>query len=414
MKRNFAAPLLALSMFFISLSGNYVIAQTVIGGSTPDPSAMLDVQSTSKGVLMPRMTTTQRNSITAPATGLVIFNTTTECLEINLGTSTSPTWTEIKCPRGSIVTLDADNSRLTGSVLMPTVAASMNSARVPYTGGNGKDHDGQTVTSTGVTGLTAILSSGNFAVGDDSLTYNISGTPSGSGLAIFVLNIGGQMSTLRVPVGCGAYVAANTWKVFSCYNLGAASTSLDPFTPRWEINGGYWQWGRAAEAAPGPTGTIGSPPTEHYGDCPQNYPSFGAGPPWNGTPAPSGSWVDATPMTASPADNPCPSGFRVPTKAQWIDVLNNNLVTDAPGSTWVDGATNYNSGKKFGTNLMLPAAGTRDGFSCGPLYGRNNGGTYWSSTEDGSGAAVLVFYSGSPYMDSNFLQQAFSVRCIAE
>ena len=39
-------------------------------GATPDSSAILDVQSTDKGILIPRMTTIQRNAISMPATGL--------------------------------------------------------------------------------------------------------------------------------------------------------------------------------------------------------------------------------------------------------------------------------------------------------------------------------------------------------
>jgi hypothetical protein len=45
--------------------------------SNPDASAILDVKSTSLGVLVPRMTTTQRNLISSPATGLLVFDTTT-------------------------------------------------------------------------------------------------------------------------------------------------------------------------------------------------------------------------------------------------------------------------------------------------------------------------------------------------
>jgi hypothetical protein len=48
-------------------------AQTGIGTTTPDPSAQLEVSSTSKGFLPPRMTTEQRDAIIDPADGLVIL-----------------------------------------------------------------------------------------------------------------------------------------------------------------------------------------------------------------------------------------------------------------------------------------------------------------------------------------------------
>ena len=44
-------------------------------GDTPDPSAMLDVSSTTKGMLTPRMTQAQLNTIATPATGLLIYQT---------------------------------------------------------------------------------------------------------------------------------------------------------------------------------------------------------------------------------------------------------------------------------------------------------------------------------------------------
>ena len=47
-------------------------------GSSPDPSAMLDVQSSSKGFLMPRMSTAQRTAITTPAEGLKVYDTDTK------------------------------------------------------------------------------------------------------------------------------------------------------------------------------------------------------------------------------------------------------------------------------------------------------------------------------------------------
>ena len=43
-------------------------------GTAPDPSAMFDIQSTSKGVLIPRMTTAQRTAIASPANGLLVYD----------------------------------------------------------------------------------------------------------------------------------------------------------------------------------------------------------------------------------------------------------------------------------------------------------------------------------------------------
>lgn len=42
--------------------------------TTPNASSMLDVSSTSKGMLMPRMTTAQRKAIATPAQGLLVYD----------------------------------------------------------------------------------------------------------------------------------------------------------------------------------------------------------------------------------------------------------------------------------------------------------------------------------------------------
>jgi hypothetical protein len=47
-----------------------------IGTSSPSASAILDAQSTTKGLRFPNMTTTQKNAISSPAAGLVVFDTT--------------------------------------------------------------------------------------------------------------------------------------------------------------------------------------------------------------------------------------------------------------------------------------------------------------------------------------------------
>ena len=50
-----------------------------IGTVTPNASSMLDVVSTSKGMLVPRMTTVQMNAVPSPANGLIIYNTDSSC-----------------------------------------------------------------------------------------------------------------------------------------------------------------------------------------------------------------------------------------------------------------------------------------------------------------------------------------------
>jgi len=78
-----SSSLKGIIVFFLSLTISLTI-QAQSGGvsinqdsSTAHPSAMLDVKSTDKGMLIPRMTTAQRGLISNPETGLLVFDTTT-------------------------------------------------------------------------------------------------------------------------------------------------------------------------------------------------------------------------------------------------------------------------------------------------------------------------------------------------
>ena len=74
--------------FLLSVS---TFAQVGINNENPDASAALDITSTTGGLLVPRMTETQRDAISA-AKGLVLFNTTTNTLQINEGDATTANW----------------------------------------------------------------------------------------------------------------------------------------------------------------------------------------------------------------------------------------------------------------------------------------------------------------------------------
>ena len=76
MKKN----ILLLILVFLMFSNQILFSQNVAINSTgnaPNSSAMLDVQSTTKGMLIPRMTTAQRTAIASPGTGLLVFDNTT-------------------------------------------------------------------------------------------------------------------------------------------------------------------------------------------------------------------------------------------------------------------------------------------------------------------------------------------------
>lgn len=64
------------SILAVLIFSQALIAQSIgIGTTTPNPSAQLDVTSTNKGMLLPRMTLAQRNLIAAPAAGLLVYQT---------------------------------------------------------------------------------------------------------------------------------------------------------------------------------------------------------------------------------------------------------------------------------------------------------------------------------------------------
>src|SRR5688500_3728427 len=76
---------LVLFLSFVAFATLTNAQRIGINTTTPDSSAILEVESTTGGFLPPRMTTSQRNAIDHPAVGLVIYNTTTNCLNYYIG-----------------------------------------------------------------------------------------------------------------------------------------------------------------------------------------------------------------------------------------------------------------------------------------------------------------------------------------
>lgn len=384
---------LAILMFpFASMFG-----QVVMGGEVPDPSAVLDIQNTDRGLLLPRLSQIQRDAISAPSTGLLVFNSSTLCLEINSGDAVNPDWTKVRCRTGAINSLMCDKMVFSGELVSGQPANNLE-VTLPYTNGNGGYFPRQVINSTGLTGLVATLDAGNFLNGDGTLKYKLSGRTSGVGDAVFQIELSGLTCNIVIPVKrkCGAYKANGVWADFMCHNLGVANANADPFTPGWEICGGYWQWGVKNQAAPGPSG----PSTKDANEGIING--------WSATEAPDDAWRDYS-RTVS---DPCPSGYRIPSKEEWIEVMNNN--TTSRIGTWSASNTNYMAGRFIGPGLLLPAAGLRF-YSGGTLINRGITGYYWSSTKLGSDSAWFLASSFNGLsMGVEFRTSGFSVRCISE
>jgi uncharacterized protein (TIGR02145 family) len=124
------------------------------------------------------------------------------------------------------------------------------------------------------------------------------------------------------------------------------------------------------------------------------------------------TWDDSTPSGTEwePANDPCPSGWRVPTTEEQQSLLNS-------GSSWTtqSGVT----GGVFGTapnTIFLPAAGYRSSYD-GSLD--NDAGTigyYWSSTQYDSGYAWYLYFVDGGYTVYNdgYRRRGFSVRCVQD
>ena len=121
---------------------------------------------------------------------------------------------------------------------------------------------------------------------------------------------------------------------------------------------------------------------------------------WNGNDA--SSWEKS--------NNPCPAGWRMPTRQELQKLY------DA-GSVWTD--VNKVNGRLFGSGentIFLPAVGCRY-YNDGALGNAGSGGYYWSSTRDDNGyACYLGFDNGAYMLASNYwtMGNGISCRCVAE
>jgi hypothetical protein len=93
MKQKHTQKVIVTCLFAFFIATGNMLGQVGIGTTTPDPSSMLDISSTSQGMLTPRMTTIQKTGITSPADGLLVYDTDLKSFYYYNSTSTS--WVKI-------------------------------------------------------------------------------------------------------------------------------------------------------------------------------------------------------------------------------------------------------------------------------------------------------------------------------
>jgi uncharacterized protein (TIGR02145 family) len=97
------------------------------------------------------------------------------------------------------------------------------------------------------------------------------------------------------------------------------------------------------------------------------------------------------------SNNPCPTGFRLPTVAEW------NLE--------IEGWSGKNDVGAFASSLKLPLAGSRSA-STGDIALAGTGGYYWTSTVDGTRSRVVVISEAQAFVSTSVRGDGKSVRCI--
>jgi uncharacterized protein (TIGR02145 family) len=313
----------------------------------------------------------------------------------------------IKETIGSIGALNCGSSTVTGNLISGTAASGV-SASVPYTGGNSGFYNSQSVTSTGVTGLTASISQGLFVSGAGNLVYTITGTPTASGTANFALNIGGKSCTLSIivygvqpafPVGAvfcnGATLVSDvtnptTGKIWMDRNLGASQAAISGTDAN--SYGDLYQWGRGIDGHQCRNSTTSSTlsPSDQPGINRFIINSMNPSD-WR-NPQNTNLWQGVNGI-----NNPCPSGYRLPT---YNEIHSERL-------SWISN----NSAGSFASILKLPLAGFRS-HDTGSVGNEGSIGIYWSSEVSGLNSINIGFNNSTSYTTNNRRARGYSVRCL--
>ncbi len=238
-----------------------------------------------------------------------------------------------------------------------------------------------------VVGTTPGTQTGDMQYWNDSAWITVAPGTTGQ-----VLTFVSGVPTWKTQLEDGEVKNPTTGKIWMDRNLGAsqvATSSTDA-----AAFGDLYQWGRAADGhesrTSDTTSTLSSSDTPGHGDFIMNDSS-----PYDWrSPQNDNLW-----QGVNGTNNPCPSGYRIPTEAEW----------EAERQSW----SSNNAAGAFASPLKLPVTGYRNG-SNGSLLAVGSSGGYWSSTIDCTYSRSLYFTSSDDSIYSYVRADGFSVRCLKD
>jgi uncharacterized protein (TIGR02145 family) len=357
-------------------------------------SAVLELESTSKGFLPPRMTNAQKSSIEEPATGLIIFCT-------NCGPSgeyqvfNGTYWVnfaggnanKLICPTLTNITYSVSTNTitLTSSVINEGTYSVTARGFVYSLSPNPKIDDANSISR---------ITSANSGIGIFSST--ISSLLSGSDyyVSAFATSDAGTMygnSILVATTGTKVpTIVSATGRVWMDRNLGASQVALN--STDIDSYGDLYQWGRNKDGHESRESSSTSTRSSSDQASNGNFITAIASPyDWR-SPQNSNLWQGVNGI-----NNPCPSGFRLPTSQEFAAEVSKYNISNAQTA--------------FESALLLPIAGLRESNTAN--FSNPSNSNYWTSTTSGSQSKRATFTPTSVILDiTAHRAYGMSVRCI--